>query len=392
MSSTKVMKERILITGADGYIGLRLTARLLATTDLPLHLWVRADSSERFEQKLQTLDNILWRPEDRNKLVYSADRRVVDASERLRISYGELTQESPFANIEPDSIAKILHSAAVTRFNVEPELAQAVNAEGANKLYAFARGCENLERIVLISSVYASGLTHGHIGERLLPHVSEFANHYERSKWLSEQRLGSADLAYLPWIIARVATVITDDMTGSVSQYNAVHNTLKLFYYGMLSLVPGTPTSPLYFVTGEFVVDSLMAILADGETHSVYNIAYERKDAIELGSFIKLAFEIFSEDPTFKKRRILPPLFSEYEPFKMLADSMESFGQSVMSQASGSISPFARQLFVDKHVANDRLQALLKTYEPTNAKELVGPMCRYLVESKWGRSVKVGIS
>ena len=38
-----------------------------------------------------------------------------------------------------------------------------------------------------------------------------------------------------------------------VTQHNAVHNTLQLLYYGFISTLPGSPATPVYLVTGDFV-------------------------------------------------------------------------------------------------------------------------------------------
>ena len=43
--------------------------------------------------------------------------------------------------------------------------------------------------------------------------------------------------------------MIADDASGAVTQQNAFHNTLKLFYYGLLALMPGACDTPLYFIT-----------------------------------------------------------------------------------------------------------------------------------------------
>src|SRR5262249_28275867 len=149
----------------------------------------------------------------------------------------------------------IIHTAAVTKFNVDSETAESVNIQGAEKLLKFASRCDSLETFGLLSTVYASGLKAGTIEELPLEDVS-FANHYERSKCASETKL-MRDFDYLPWRILRVATVIADDHSGCVTQFNAFHNTLKLLYYGLLSLIPGNPGTPLYFVTGDFVANAV---------------------------------------------------------------------------------------------------------------------------------------
>jgi hypothetical protein len=66
----------------------------------------------------------------------------------------------------------------------------------------------------------------------------------------NDEALLNADLiaagGELPLSVARLATVIADEERGAVTQFNAFHNTLKLFYYGPLSLMPGNPATRLY--------------------------------------------------------------------------------------------------------------------------------------------------
>jgi thioester reductase-like protein len=395
----------ILITGSDGYVGSRLAIALWSRTNESLHLWVRAENSEAFRRKLLKLASFNLEGETDNakkkwtEVLHAATSSdkfddqncMIEAHPRLTISYGELTTAHPFSAVRPETISSIVHSAAITRFNVEAELAQATNVDGSKKVCDFARSCSNLKHLILVSSVYASGLQDGIISESPLGADNDFANHYEHSKWLSERQV-IEDFNDLPWKIARVATIVADDISGTVSQQNAVHNTLKLFYYGMLSIVPGTPESPLYFVTGDFVTNCLLDILRSGQDRSIYHVAHDYSECFRLEHFIDTAFESFSTDESFKKRGILPPLYSEYDSFKMLADSMVNFGQSVMSQASGSISPFARQLYVDKRLSNQRLRSLVHNYEAPDMKLLVERMCEYLVKTKWGRLGEGGIN
>src|SRR5438445_4516778 len=119
-------------------------------------------------------------------------------------------------------------------FNAEADLVGRVNADGTEKLLRFAARSPGLESLGLISSIYASGLQSGPIAEIPFDGKAGFANHYESSKWESEARL-LRGYASLPWKICRLATAIADDASGRVSQYNAFHNTLKLFHYGLMS-------------------------------------------------------------------------------------------------------------------------------------------------------------
>ncbi len=361
--------NQILITGADGYIGQRLVQKYLNETSDSLVLWVRSNDEAEFEAK-------------RKALSISLHRHLP----RIQIVSARLTDVDPFLNINPETITKIIHTAAIIRFNVDEKDANEINFEGSRKLFKFARLCPHLQSIAYISTVYTSGMTEGDVEEAPLDNKAGFANHYERSKWEAETSLIS-EFSDLPWQVLRVATVICDDNDGQVTQYNAVHNTLKLFYYGLLSLIPGDKSTPLYFVTGEFVANAVFEIVQNEKTKLFFNIAHELKDCLTLEEFINLSYELFANDEGFKFRRVLKPLFVNHESFERLSGVVQGMGGEIMSQAIGTITPFAKQLFIRKNMRNENtMHALKGKCEAPNPRELLRNLVSDLLKTKWGRN------
>ena len=300
-------------------------------------------------------------------------------------STGDLAGEGPFAAVDPGPITRIVHSGAITRFDVGREDALAVNVEGTRKLLAFARTCPRLESLGLVSTVYATGLRAGPIEERLYDDGPGFANDYEWSKWAAEQ-LVAQEGGDLPWRILRVATVVADDDTGRVTQHNAFHETLKLWFHGLLPLVPGDAATPLYLVTGDFVASAIVALMEEGD--GVYHLAHTHN--CTLAEILDVVAAAFDEVDSFRRRRVLPPLLGDRETFDLLASGVEAFGGGLVRQSLQAVVPFARQLFVAKEVDNRRLRAALgDRYQAPDAAELVRRTCARLVETKWGK-VAVG--
>ena len=344
--------DRILVTGADGYLGSRLARRLLETTDARLVLWGRVPRES--------------------------------PSGRIEIRAGDLGSAEPFAGVDPKSLRAIVHTAAVIRFNVERELAERVNLGGTRKVLELASRCPNLEAFVLTSSLYACGLRSGTVEERRLDDRAGFSNHYEWSKWAAEEAL-QTEFASLPWRVARVATVIADDDSGAVSQQNSFHNTLKLLYFGLLSILPGKPEVRPYFVTGDFAAGALAAVLERGDRGSIYHVAHGRDGTATLGRLVDIAFEAFLEDPGFRTRRLLKPLFCDAEAFDLLVQGIDDAGGEVVRQALASVAPFAKQLFLEKDVRNDRLAKLVGEHGAPDPEALLRNTCRRLVATRFGR-------
>lgn len=358
-----------LITGAGGYLGKRLAAQLLSATGAPVILWVHAANAAELAQKASALRASLG--------------PLADAAQ---VRGGDLCAAEPFAEVDANEVGNIVHCAAVTRFNVERELAERVNVDGAAKLYGFAARCGYLERLALASSIYACGLREGVIREEAIIEEPRFSNHYEWSKWASERRL-QEDFDALPWMVLRFATIVAETARGQVHQYNAFHNTLKLLFYGLISLVPGDRDSPLYFVTADFAVDAARAILERGEPGGIYHVCHSPQESMTLGGLIDTAYARFSMDTDFRERRILKPLFCDETTFGLLADGVGSFAGDVVREGLASIVPFAPQLYSRKSFDNQRMKETMDVYAAPDASELVSNTCDYLAGSRWGRRV-----
>ncbi len=353
----------VLITGADGHVGRSIGTTLLDTTEQRLLLWVRASDESGLQKKRESLAALLSDP-------------------RCELAAGDLTEESPFRNVDPSAITHILHSAAVTRFSVEKSLAQQTNVDGSRKLFEFARQCHRLERMVLLSSLYVTGLRTGVIDEELLEEAPDYANHYEWSKWKAEQLLVD-EYSELPWQIHRIATVLAKDNGGTVSQYNVIHNTLRLFYYGLLSVMPGQAETRVYATTTDFAATASAGLAMGGPAHTVFHVSDNPAQALSISETLDIVYESFCRDRYFKNLRIKKPLFCDWAAFATLLEGAEQFS-SVLNQSLSSVAPFARQLYKDKTYSNRNLTAALPDTVVPNTAEILPRVCEHLVSCRWG--------
>lgn len=363
-----------MITGADGYFGQLLTEKYLTQTDSNVLLWVRAKDHNEYQHKHARLSH-------------------ANAQHKNRISIygGDLQSDDPFTTVDPHTVATLIHTAAITRFNVEEHLANTVNREGTRKTAEFAARCPKLEQFGFVSTIYSSGLAPGCVAESAVDPEGPFANHYERSKSEAEHLL-QTQFTDLPWSIFRAATIIADDDSGNVVQYNVFHNTMRLFFHGLISLLPGTHTTPIYLTTGRSTVNAIFDVLSTNHLpQHIYNVCYARRNALTLGELVERVFVNFAADEAFRKKRILKPLFTDLDAFESLASVLKGLSGAVVKQALDSIRPFARQLFIEKDIANQQLLGATPEYSVPDMPVLIDNVIQYLVGTKWGREPIQGV-
>ncbi len=357
-------EHALLITGGDGYLGRLLVRHLLATTDRPLILWTRADTGRAAV----------------DRCIAAFGPRVV-ASRQIQCTGGDLTRPDAFDRVDARRVGGIVHLAAVTTFTADADTATRVNVDGTRRLLDLAARCPDLDGVCLAGTLYASGLRGGAVREEAIAERPAFANEYERSKWEAEAAASGRRGFRLS--VVRTATVLADDESGRAGQQNSVHHTLQLLRHGLLSLMPGRPETPVYVTTGERAVQAITAAVDRGS--GVYHEAGRAENSLTLGQALDIAFEVFSRDAGFIRRRIRRPMFTDQQTFDMLAGATRSLGGGVLGQAVGSVRPFAAQLYVTKEVDNSRLRGLLPDWTPLDAAALFAATCAELIEPGWVR-------
>jgi thioester reductase-like protein len=367
MNKQRMNMKQVFITGGDGYLGQRIAKYYLQQGEYQVLLWVHANDAEAIEKKLAHL-----------QAIYGQDL------ERLKIYWGDLVQSDPFEGIDTIYIEHIVHTAAVIAFNVDEQTARQVNVEGTRKLLEFARQCPNLKALGHISSLYASGLSAGSVSESRFMAEQGHANYYEWSKWATEALLFD-DYFDLPWRILRVGTIIADDESGHVTQHNAIHNTLKLFYYGLLSIIPGKEQTPLYLATGDYVAAGIYHHMQASARHQVVHLTHARESSIGLAQFVDIAYEQFSGFTPFSSRKIMKPLYADYDSFELLAKSVNDFGGPLVNRALSTVKPFAAQLFIDKDVKVSVPGEAMYASQLPDMDNVIRHTCNYLVQTGFKR-------
>jgi nucleoside-diphosphate-sugar epimerase len=353
----------IMVTGADGYVGRRLSAALHAAGE-PLLLAVRASDGDALARKKALL--------------------AAEVGEDVPVTVFDLTDPRALEEVPTGSVRHIIHSAAITRFNVDKPTAQQVNLEGTIRVCDFAAQCPRLERLTLVSALNTAGRHTGEIREE--PHDDHLGhvNHYDWSKHASEVHALSTGL---PVGILRLPTLISDDEAGkSVTQHNAFHITMKLYYYGLLSLVPGILSTPISLASAEFVTTAALGLMQ--APPGIWHVCPDPDKTLDLGTIVNLAFDEFERDDAFRKRKVLRPLPCDYESFRDLVAVAHNMKGGPIHQAVLTLEPFAEHFYLPKTFHNDVLRQAWRGYQAPDPMEFIPSVCAHLVESRWGRNTR----
>lgn len=361
------MTGATLITGADGYVGRMIAARLLAGGDDHLVLAVRAADSAELAAKRAALGHFLGGTQE---------SRVTFAPVDLRDGAGLDAVPAP-------RITTIVHCAAVTRFNVDQGTANSVNVAGTARVCEFARRCDRISRLLLLSTVYSAGRQTGRVAEVAHPGSAGFVNCYEWSKWAAERLALTQYGDALPLSVLRLSTVVADDDSGAVGQLNAFHHTLKLFFYGLMSVVPGDEDTPIHVTSGEYCAEAAVWLLDPAVPPGIYHACPGVPPSFR--DMMDIVFDVFESDERFRRRNLVRPLFCDRESFLDLVQLARITRSGTVLAALETFVPFADQLYLHKEVSSERLNAVWPGHRAPQQRMLIASACRDLVATRWGR-------
>jgi thioester reductase-like protein len=254
----------ILLTGATGFLGMEVLARLLEHDDREVLALVRAADTAAAEARLDGVLQRLWRDPARYR-------------ERVRAVPADLTRpglglSSGARAMLADRTGTVMHCAASIAFDLPLAEARQVNVEGTRQVIALAREARDrgsLQRFVHVSTAYVSGRHPGLFRERQLDVGQTFRNTYEQTKHEAEHLVWEAtDLAPA---IARPSIVMGEAATGWTPAFNVLYWPLRAFARGLFEVVPTRAGGRVDIVPADYVADALVHLI-DRPEAGVFNL------------------------------------------------------------------------------------------------------------------------
>jgi thioester reductase-like protein len=257
----------LLLTGATGFVGMAVLARILERTDRHVVVLVRATSQSEADGRLEALMSSLAAHPGR----YTG---------RVTAVCGDLT--APGLGLGEarewiaEQVGEIIHGAASVAFNLALPESRSINVEGTRRVLALAHDCaargDGLRRMTYVSTAYVAGERHGYAHETELDVGQDFRNAYEQSKQEAE-RLVCDERERLPLTVIRPSIVVGERGTGWTSSFNVMYGPLRAVAAGAFPVMPGRGDGVLDIVTVDYVADAILALAgspaAEGGTFHV---------------------------------------------------------------------------------------------------------------------------
>ena len=273
------MKPPVFLTGATGFLGMEVLARLLEAGEREVVALVRAEDGPAAEARLDGVLAKLWR----DPAPYRG---------RVRAVAGDVT--SPGLGIDPaertslaEDIGAVMHCAASIAFDLPLDEARKINVEGTREVIGFAREAKalgRLERFVHVSTAYVSGDHDGTFRERQLDAGQTFRNTYEQTKLEAERVIAEAD--DLAPAVARPSIVMGESDSGWTPAFNVLYWPLRAFSRGLFDRVPALAEGRVDVVPVDYVADAIVYLLDRSEV-GVFNLVAGR-DAPTVDDLIAL--------------------------------------------------------------------------------------------------------
>ena len=366
--------QAILLTGATGFVGMAVLARLLERTDRNVLVLVRAASRSQADARLNAvLGSVFDAPERHRRRVSAVCGDLIAPGLGLGIDREWIAEE----------VREIVHAAASVAFDLPLAESRAINVEGTRQVLDLAEDCaargEGLRRITYVSTAYVAGSRHGLAREAELDVGQGFRNAYEESKHEAE-RLVWSRRERLPVTIVRPSIVVGERETGWTSSFNVVYGPLRAFASGTYPLLPGRRNAVLDMVTVDHLADAILALAASPAAVGATFHVVAGEQATTLGELARLAARRFGR----RAPRLVPPRIyrSALHPLILRRADPDTRRRLVRSEVY--FPYFSLDLRFDDHRARELLDPLGIRATPVG--EYFDTMIDFAEAAHWGRT------
>ncbi|MDD1750665.1 MAG: SDR family oxidoreductase, partial [Methanothrix sp.] len=274
------MKQSVLLTGANGFIGTQIARRLLQYREVTLLALIRAADTEEGSRRLAR-DWWDW-PE------------LIDAiGDRIKVICGDVCsprlglKEADYASLV-ESVTHIIHTAADWRLVSLDEIRK-TNVQGTANVLEVAKEANkhhHFERFSHISTAYVAGGRTGAVSETELTDEFGFFTNYEQSKYEGELLVQAAKNEF-PVSVFRPSMVVGDSRTGAVKTFNTFYYPLKLYLAGKRRFMPVSRSLRINIIPVDYVAEAVAKLTFDPKAVGLtFHLVAPHQSLLTLGELL----------------------------------------------------------------------------------------------------------
>ena len=359
-----------LLTGATGFLGGEVLARLLERGEGPVYALVRAPSDGEAQVRLERIVEALL-----GDAAASAGQAIAVAGDITRPGLG--IREADRDRLA-ERVDRMIHCAASVSFTLGPGPSREINVEGTRRMLDLGERCARrggIDAFVHVSTAYVAGAHDGTFGEGDLDVGQQFRNSYERSKFEAELVVRER-APRLPVQIVRPSIVVGDSRSGWTPAFNVLYTPLRAFSRGAYPMLPARRSSPVDVVPVDYVADAILALAGRaGETHHL--VAGDRASSV--GEIIDLA----SENAGLPSPRVLPPRLYRRTIHPILVRSGSGARRRALRASEQLFPYFAMRVSYDDERSRRALRGL--GIEPPPLRSYFDRLMDFARVADWGR-------
>lgn len=297
--------ERILVTGATGFLGQQIIGVLLEKyPKARLVVLLREKKGLSVQARLHAIVDQVSAPEKREEAL---DRIDVFTSDDISSERCGLTPDDYRAVAA--GLTRIIHSAATVRFDHPLDFARRINVGGTANVLNLAEEVArkgSLRSFTYIGTAFVAGERKGLVREDELDEGQTFRNTYERTKCEAEKLVRSR-MNLIPTVIARPSIIVGDSRTGATTSFKTLYWPLKIYAKYHWRTIPGYPDAVIDLVPVDYVAEAAVALSFEQRAvGGCFHLCAGPQRNSTLGEIAQFASTFFKAPPP---RYISPQLF-----------------------------------------------------------------------------------